>query len=61
LKGFNLLEVASVGHHGGELFEGIELVHADIIQPCPRNEVRHGNDTSERDKDPLGNAPNRLS
>ena len=32
LKHFNLLEIASVSHHGGELFEGIELVHADIIQ-----------------------------
>jgi hypothetical protein len=22
-----LLEVAGIGHHGGELFEGVELVH----------------------------------
>ena len=32
LVGFNLFEVAGVGHHGGELFEGIELVHAAIIR-----------------------------
>jgi hypothetical protein len=28
VKNAQLFEVASVGHHGGELFEGIELVHA---------------------------------
>jgi len=32
LKGFNLLEVAGIGHHGGVLFESIELVHLAIMK-----------------------------
>ena len=28
LEGAQLLETARVGHHGGELFECVELVHA---------------------------------
>ncbi len=32
LVGLNLFEVAAIGHHGGELFQGIELVHAFIIR-----------------------------
>jgi hypothetical protein len=31
LKLGELLEVACVGHDGGELFEGFELVHPAII------------------------------
>jgi hypothetical protein len=32
LKLSELLEVASVGHDGGELFEGVELVHEPNYQ-----------------------------
>jgi hypothetical protein len=31
LKLRELFEVAGVGHHGGELLEGVELVHSHII------------------------------
>jgi hypothetical protein len=27
-----LLEVAGIGHHGGELFEGVELVHGGFLK-----------------------------
>ena len=36
LKLGQLFEVAGVGHHGGELFESVELVHGLIIL-CPKS------------------------
>jgi hypothetical protein len=34
LKLRELLEITGIGHHGGEFFEGVELVHRGLAQVC---------------------------